>query len=298
MEFVRRALLVGFMLPAIWLSRLATLDPLVSVVSIEPAARAGEGVRIRSDHVSGQGWDLLLRDVDAVVNGLGPQSRWRAGAEATSVGGGTPSMFFRPEEIPAGAVSDQLASQGGAATVSFSRPEGDRRYQFARRDWSRQEFGPGTGFTGTPAPPGSLLYPFQYVGYALLLVGIALFAILQNAKRAADALSPVELVSLAAGLLLFAAPLVATGGSVQALTRGLLLTIPCWIFAGLAIHRFARPDMSAHQLVLPIPALVPGVDHVAAVKVWLPSTRAIGMLFVATVPLARLVGASLVLWNR
>jgi hypothetical protein len=298
MELLRRALLVSLVLPAIWLSRLATLDPLVSVVSIEPSAPQGDDGRIGSSRVSGQSWDRFLRDVDAVGNGLGPQSRWRTGAEPSAVGGGTPSMYFRPEEIPAGATSDRLASPGGIATVSISRPDGDLRYQLARRDWSRREFGPSTGFTGKPAPPGSLLYPFQYLGYACLLAGIALFAIVQNANRTADALSPAELGSLAAALVLFAVPLFATGGSVQALTRGLGLTIACWTFAGVAIHRFARPEMSARRLMLPIALLLPGAGRVQAVNPRLPSPWEVGMLVVAFGPLALLVSASLALWNR
>lgn len=39
MELLRRALLVGCVLPGLWLLRLASLDPLLSIVPIDFAAR-------------------------------------------------------------------------------------------------------------------------------------------------------------------------------------------------------------------------------------------------------------------
>jgi len=39
MELLRRALLVGCVLPGLWLLRLAPLDPLLTVVAVDFAAR-------------------------------------------------------------------------------------------------------------------------------------------------------------------------------------------------------------------------------------------------------------------
>jgi hypothetical protein len=297
MELLRRALLVGCVLPAVWLLRLATLDPLVSVVSLEPGIRQEQGGN-DSAYVSGQSWDRFLLDIDALDQGLGPQSRWRVGVDVPPAGGVARWVFFRPDEIPAGGLGGQLAASGGAATVSISRPDGRLRYQLDRRDWTRQEFSPGAGFTGKPVPPASLLYPFQYVGYACFLLGIALFALTPSATKVRTALSPGEIGSLAAALLLFAAPLVATGGSVQALTRGLPLTLPCWIFAGIAVHLFARPDLSAPRSIFQLAATEPGAGRFAALRLPVVSRWQLSMLVVAIGPLAILVSASLTIWNR
>jgi hypothetical protein len=167
-----------------------------------------------------------------------------------------------------------------------------------RREWTHQEFQPGPGFIGKPAPPSSLLYPFQTVAYACLIVGVALFALIPTPTKSRGGVSPGEVILLAIALLLFAGPLFATGGSVQALTSGLVYTLPCWVLAAVAMHFFARPGTNApHPLFQPSTDAT-GADSEAAGH--LPTFLRWGaaLLAVAAGPIAVLVAVSMTYWNR
>jgi hypothetical protein len=298
MELLRRALLVGCTLPALWLFRLATLDPLVSVVSVDPAIQQGQVRPNDTSFVSGQTWDLFLHGIDSLGQGLGPQSSWRLSEDVPETGGAARWVFFKPDEMPQGGLAERLAVGRGTTVISFSRPDGDLRYQVDQRKWTRQEFRPGAGFTGKPVPPSTLLYPFQYIAYGCFLVGVALFALVPSPTKAHGGLSPGELASLAAALLLFAAPLIATGGSVQALTRGLFLTLPCWIFAAIAIHLFAKPGLNAPHPLFERTASEPRPSRLAAGNLPAFLRWGLAMLAVAVGPIAVSVAVSLTLWNR
>jgi len=299
MELLRRALLVGCALPAIWLFRLATLDPLVSIVHLNPAAERTQGLPDDTVAVSGQEWELFLRGIDALEDGLGPQNIWRVSQDLPELGGATRWVFYRAEEKPIGTILDRLTTRGGAALVSLPGPDGNLRYyRVDRRAWTRQEFRPGAGFTGVPAPPSTLLYPFQNAAYACLFFGIALFALIPSPTKAHGGVTFGEFAFLAIALLLFGGPLLATGGSVQALTRWLPVTLVCWALAAVAVHFFAKPGRNApHPLFVPA-ADAPGAAGAAAGH--LPTFLRWGavMLAVAIGPLAVLVSVSLTFWNR
>jgi hypothetical protein len=298
MELLRRALLVGCALPALWLFRLATLDPLVA---IEPASQAEQGPSGGSDavSVSGPEWARFLREVDILQQGdLGPPDRWRLSPDVPQAGGNGRWVYFKPDELPSRALPTELGAGGGAGLVSLSRPGGVALYRVYQRSFTRQEFTPGTGFTGKPAPPSSLLYPFQYVAYVCFFVGIALFALIPSPTKERGGLSPGELALGVAALGLFAAPLLATGGSVQALTRGLAITIPCWILAGIAIHFFAKPGLNAPHPLFERTGATAGTVRVQAANVPTFMRWGVVMLAVATGPLAVLVAVSMTFWNR
>jgi hypothetical protein len=235
MELLRRSLLIGCVLPALWLVRLATLDPLVSIVPVGPALQQMQGQPDNTSSVSGPEWELLSRDIDAIEQGLGNGNRWRLSPDAPEGGGTSHWVFYEPGDKPISALLGKLAMGGGTTLVSISRRDGDFQYRVDRREWTRQEFRPGPGFIGKPAPPYSLLYPFQNVAYACLFVGVALFALIPTPTKARGGVSPGEFALLAIAIALFAAPLLATGGSVQALTRGLAVTLPCWLLAAIAL---------------------------------------------------------------
>jgi hypothetical protein len=298
MELLRRALLVGCVLPALWLFRLATLDPLVSIARVDPASQEKQGPSGDPYAVSGEEWERFLRGIDSLEQGLGSQDRWRMSADLPGPGGTARWVFYGPDEKPIGTVVDKLPIGGGTAFVSISRRDGEARYRVDLREWSRQDFRPGAGFTGKPAPPPTLLYPFQYVAYAILLVGVALFALIPSPTRSRGGVSPIELALLAAAVLLFAAPLLATGGSVQALTRGLSLTLPCWILAAVAVHFFARPGRNAPHPLFPPAADTPGAAGAAAGHLPTFLRWGVVMLAVAMGPLAVVVAVSMRFWNR
>jgi hypothetical protein len=297
MELLRRSLLIGCLLPGLWLLRLAPLDPLVAIARMDPAAQPKQGLADAPTSVSGPEWDLLLRDVDAMGQGLEPADRWRMGPDLPGAAGVARWVFYRPHEKPVDSLQ-QMLGRGGTAVISLSRPDGDHRYRVERCEWTRRDFGPGAGFTGKPAPPSMLLYVFQVAALVLIAVGILLFALIPSTTREHGGATTGELAVLALALALFAGPLVATGGSVQALTRGLALTLPCWALSAVAIHFFARPGRNApHPLLQPDPGL-PGASgddfgHLPTFLRW-----AVVMLAVAYGPMAVLLAVSLSLWNR
>jgi len=296
MELLRRALLLGCLLPGIWLLRLAPLDPLLTIVPLVQEASQ----QVPPDAVtpvSGPEWDRFLRDIDAVQQGLANDQRWRKSPEPAP-GGAGPSLFYRPEDRPVGALLDKLATTGGTVYLSISRGGEDHRYRVDRRSWTRQDFRPGAGFTGRPSPPDSLQYRFQMAGFGVLLLGVALFALIPSPTRTRGGLAAGEIVLLAAGVLLFAAPIFATGGSVQALTRGLWLTVPCWALAAVAVHLFAKPGQNAPHPLFPPASDPPDAGgtpgrHLPTFLRW-----GLAMLVVAVGPLVALATVSFRLWNR
>jgi hypothetical protein len=298
MELLRRSLLLGSILPALWLFRLATLDPLVSIVPVGPAFQQMQGQPDNTSSVSGQEWDLFLRDIDAVEQGLDHGNRWRMSQDIPEGGGTSHWVFYDPDDKPISTLLGKLASGGGTTFVSISRRDGDYQYRVDRREWTRQEFRPGPGFIGKPAPPHSLLYPFQFVAYACLFVGVALFALIPSSTKERGGVSPGEFALLAIAAVLFAGPLLATGGSVQALTRGLAITLPCWLLAAVALHFFAKPGVNAPHPLFQSAADPSGGERVAAGHLPTFIRWGLVMLAVATGPLAALIAVSLTFWNR
>jgi hypothetical protein len=333
MELLRRAILVGCLLPGLWLLRLVPLDPLLTVVPVDFAARQKQEAAAVPDEqktdaqrrnallplpvyveeflqynvFSGAGpeWDRFLGDVDEIESARGARGKLsgRASADLPESEDGSRYLFFRPDEEPIRAVLDKVAAGLGTTYISISRPGRDVHYRVDRRVWTRKDFRPGAGFTGKPAPPPALLYPFRRLGLGSILVGLVLFSLLPGAGRSGAGRGPatLEIVALAAGLLLFAAPLVAVGGSVQALTRGLLWTIPCWLLAAAGAHLFARPGQNAPDRPIAAPEDARQATRAAAEG---PPGRALflreGLAFLAMAlgPLAFLIASSMTLWNR
>jgi hypothetical protein len=326
MELLRRALLVGCVLPGPWLLFLAPLDPLLTVVPIDFAARQKqEAASVPDDRKTeadrrraliplpvyveeflqynvfsavGPQWDSLLGNIDALEKGnpagdLGG----RTSADLPGADGKLRYVFFRSDEEPIREVLDKLAQGGGTTYVSISGPGEDRHYQVDRRTWTRRDFQPGAGFTGKPAPPARLLYPFRIPALAFILAGIALFALLPGPRRPGARPGPtvLEAAALAGGLLLFALPLVAVGGSVQALTRAPWLTIPCWVLAAAGVHFFANPGRNAPDAPVPQPR---GDSVPSPFISTLFLREGLAFLAMALAPLAFLIWASMTLWNR
>jgi hypothetical protein len=330
MELLRRALLVGCALPGLWLLRLAPLEPLLTVVPVDFAARQRqEAASVPDDRKSeaemrraliplpvyveevvqynvfsavGPRWDRLLGDIDdlepgkAAGSGLGS----RMSMDLSSTTNGTRRyVFFRSDEEPLRDVLDRLAQGGGTTYVSISRPGEDRHYEVVRRVWTRRDFRPGAGFTGRPAPPARFLYPFRNVAVLVVLSGIVFFALLPGPRQRGPTV--FETAALAGGLLFFALPLVAVGGSVQALTRAPGLAIPCWFLAAAGVHFFAGPGRNAPDAPSSGSGRVPESGRGATPRRTV-STLFLreGLVFLAMAlgPLAFLVSASMTLWNR
>jgi hypothetical protein len=325
MELLRRALLVGGILPGLWLLRLAPLDPLLTLEPVDFAAiRKAEAERVpdaqktereRRDaeiplpvyieeklqynifSATGPEWDGILRSIDELASGpaAGPENtlrrrQARRGDVAPESGAVVP-VFFRSDEGPMPAVLDRLGAGGGTTYISMSRPGEDRHYRVERRTWTRRDFRPGAGFSGRPAPPDFLLYPFRWLGIGSILAGLAFFALLPASRAPAGRSRPTaaDLSLLAAGLALFAVPLFLVGGSVQAWTQTPWLAAPCWFLAGVAVHLFAAPRRHA-------PEAPP-----RAAPEWRPLLflrEGLAFLAIAFGPLLFLISASLALWNR
>ena len=331
MELLRRALLVGCALPGLWLLRLAPLDPFLTVIPVDFAAlQRQEAASVPEDRKSeaekrrailplpvyveevvqynvfsavGPQWDRLLGDIDALGSGKAAGGELAARTGSADESHRRPPVFFRADEEPLRQVLDKLAEGGGTTYVSISRPGEDRHYRVDRRVWTRRDFRPGAGFEGKPAPPARLLYPFRNVAVVFVLAGFVFFALLPIPRSPGWRRGPTvpEAAALAAALVLFAVPLVAVGGSVQALTRAPWLTIPCWLLAAAGVHFFAGPGRNASDAPIPGPAgtTAPGGGPARARTVS-PLFLREGVVFLAMAlgPLVFLVSASMSLWNR
>jgi hypothetical protein len=316
MELLRRALLLGCILPGLWLLRLAPLEPLLTILPVDFAARqkaeaaavpeaarteaerrlatlplsvyVEESVQFNVFPATGGVWDRFLLDIDEGIRASGSRG----------------PLFFRTDDEPIRAVNVRLAAAGDTTYVSFSRSNGDLYYQVDRRAFTRSDFTAGKGFTGTPAPPRELLYPFRWIGAAAIAIGLALFGLLpiRNRAGAVAGLAAAEAVALAAAVALFHLPIVAVGGSVQAITRAPLLLLPCWILGFVAAHLYAAPWRTA-----PDPLVGAGPGAAPAGGAATLRRRPMNLLFlreglvflvVAVGPAAFLIMASLALWNR
>lgn len=299
MELLRRALLIGSLLPGLWLFRLAPLDPLVSLVPVDFGARQARERAALDDRASeaqrrqaelplsvyieellqynvfsavGPDWERLLAEVDA-----------RTGPDARPV-------FLRADVEPMVDAGDRLAAGGGTTFISLSRPGGDVHYQVVRHVWTRRDFDAPAGFRGASPPPPGLLYPFRLAGLAAVAAGL-LFFFLLPARPAAGARSrrpAIDSAALGAGLAAFALPLVMVGGSIQALTRAPWLTSAAWLAAFVCLHRFAAPARHAPD---------PPVASSPASRM-LFIREGLVFLVMAFGPVVFLASMSLLLWDR
>jgi hypothetical protein len=292
MELLRRSLLLGSVLPGLWLFHLTFLDP---VVTISPANDAA-GHQVLSG--SGPAWDALMQDLDGLSNGKVPRRVSGRMTSATQGAGGTGfNLFLLASDEPIGRTLWRLAAATPDAYLSASPSGGAPHYRLDLHTWNRNHFRPGDGFIGQPRPPDSLLYPARLIGMALLLIGTLLYVVLPNPVRSTRTLSGSEALCLAGVIALFAAPMVAVGGSVQALTMAPWLTIPCWILAAGCMHLFARPVDHLKLQLLGAPGDAAGAR---ADPLRNPGFVRVGVAFLAVAvgPAAAVVMASLALWNR
>lgn len=305
MELLRRALLVGCLLAGLWLVRLAPLDPLVTIRPIDfaeqqrqeaasvPDAQKTEAQRRRAEiplpvyieeflqfnvfPATGPEWDQFLAEVDG---------RARLGSADAGI-------FMHADDERIRVLADKLAAAGGTTYVSMSRPGGDAYYRIDQHRWNHRAFHLGKGFTGTPAPPASMLYPFRAVGLVCMLTGALLFTLLPSQPYARK-ISVKEALGLALGVVAFALPLLAVGESVQALTRATWLTTASWMVTAVGMHVFASPLRTA-----PGPLIEAGGPAGTSVAVnTLFVRKGLTFLLLALGPLAFLIWATMMLWNR
>lgn len=289
MELLRRSLLLGSLLPGLWLLQLTFLDP---VVTISPATTSAGQLIQRG---SGPGWETLLADLDGISSGrVSPRISGRLTRSGSDQG--SFNLFVPANDAVVGQTLWNLVAPHRTAYIQASRSGGGPLYRLELHAWSGSDFRPGAGFTGQPRPPDSLLYPLRLLGIALMLVGALLFVVLPNPVRSTRPLAPLEVAYLAGVVVAFAAPLVVVGGSVQALTEAPWLTIPCWILAAGSMHLFARP-LGHLRLNLGDSGDASAVrsdaqQHPAFVRV------GAAFLAVAVGPAAAVVMASMALWSR
>ena len=298
MELLRRAILIGCILPGLWLLRLTPLTSLLTITPASSGAHAAENGKETAVAAAGAAWGSLLGDIDRLQDGQQPRSvRWRVSGDTPEGRARALHVFFRPTDEPVVSMGDRLASAGGHALLTIRVAGGDRYYRMDRHSWTGDDFRPLGGFTGTPSPPSWLLYPFQFVGLALLLAGTALFLLLPSPTRSRGGVTGPELVLLLVAIVFFAGPLVAVGGSVQALTRGLWLTIPFWVASYAAMHFFAAPQRNYGFQLLPATGPPSDEESDAAAH---PRFVRLGLAFwaVAFGPTLVLVATSMVVWNR
>lgn len=308
MEMLRRTLLVGCALAGLWLLRVAPLDTVITVTPVdfagmqrEEAASVPEEQKTEQQRrrallplsvyveeflqynvysASGPTWDRFLRRAD----------------DAAAEGGGRRQLFVRADDRPVDEVAERLAAGGGTTYVSISKTDSSAYYRVVAHRWSRDDFRLGEGFVGTPIPPAGLLYPFRFLGVASVLAGLMFFVLLPPGTDQSQGPTRVQMVALASGLVAFAAPLVAVGGSVQALTQGMLLTLSCWVLAAICIHVFAAPSRT-----VPHPPARSGAGVGTLVQA-ARSTQFLreGLVFLlmAVGPVAFLIWGTMILWDR
>jgi hypothetical protein len=298
MELLRRAILLGCILPGLWLLRLTPLTPLLTISPAASGAQAAGNAGERTVPVSGTAWGSLLGDLDRLQNGQQPPSvHLRVGGDSSGERAQGRHVFFRPTDEPFGSIGDRIAAAGGHALVTIQGAGGDRCYRVDRHAWTSDDFRSPGGFTGTPTPPSWLLYPFQIVGLAFLLAGTVLFLLLPSPPRARGGGTAPQLALLVVAIVFFAGPLFAVGGSVQALTRGLWLTVPCWIISYVAMHFFAAPRRNYRFHLLSDPGQPSEEEADAAAH---PHFVRVGLAFwaVAFGPAMILIATSMMIWNR
>jgi len=291
MELLKRALLLGCLLPGLWLLRLTPLEPLITIVPVESSAPELASPAEPPLVASGTPLGALLSDIDALAADREPPDlRWRMTNEAPRHGFKPRSIFFRQDEKPVRAIADRLAGRESFLLVNSA---GNHYYRVDRLTFTREDFRPLSGFVGSPAPPSSILYPFQVVGLALILAGFGLFLLLPHG---ASGVKGADVALLLATAVLFAGPLFLVGGSVQALSRWPWITVPSWALAAAAMHLFASPQRNVRLTLHPsAEGFAAGADAPP-----LRSVVRVGFAFLALAigPATVLVASSFALWNR
>jgi hypothetical protein len=268
MEIGRRLAPLAGICAAIWLFQLASPAPTYTLEAVDFAAeqRALPSYPERDQYlaqlpldryiqevtahkmisVRGEAWGEFFRNVSAASTGQPAAGEWTR--RIADSGGYRPArLYFQVDEPPLNALAGQLApdgsgpaSSGQEAFLALGDAPGIPYLRLTYHAYSDDDF----GFSGVVAsrPPSFMAYPYRWLSLWLVLAGLAVYLALPRAGRKPEAIGypggSVTLGDLGACAfvaLFFGLPLFAIGGSAQALTQAWLVTLGCWIFAGLGV---------------------------------------------------------------
>jgi hypothetical protein len=266
METWRRGILLAGVVLALAMAKFAVLKPLLSLQAVDFAkeqagerAWTDEGTRLKGlplleyvaaktkdamVSVSGQEWDAVFAGLRAADANEAGARVWleRAPADERRWGFSGKWFFFRPSESPVAAIAGRLSADADRLTLEFHR-DGEVEYWRAELHiFSSGDFHFGSGFSHSPKPPASFLFPFRKYSLLLVLLGLALYILLPRRRKEKGAIFypawRIGLGDFASFLLIvpfFAMPLLIVGGTVQALTQGWMLGLVFWPLALLGV---------------------------------------------------------------
>ncbi|MCX6564088.1 MAG: hypothetical protein NTU60_10860 [Candidatus Aminicenantes bacterium] len=284
MELVRRLILLGCVALALWTAKLASLSPLVSVEETDFAklqekesrwtdrgqylaqlpreAYIQEVIKNRSRTVSGADWAEFFKDTIAAGRGEPTDGAWteRVGSDDLRWKLTPYKLFFKPGEAPLAAVADAFPVEGGEIFLGLMEGGRPTYLTLKYHRYDDGDFTLGSGFSGSPKPPATFLFPFRKYSLWIALIGLAAYILLPRRKRPPEALFyagwRIILGDVAAMLLFttfFGLPLFIIGGSLQVFSQAWPLALILWplAFVGIWLLRFNAWTASYEILLVP-----------------------------------------------
>ncbi|HWR57980.1 MAG TPA: hypothetical protein VN328_03750 [Thermodesulfovibrionales bacterium] len=238
---------------AIWLAKLACLDPVVLVQSVDFAEKQKKegsymGFRLMTDekqklhdmplheYISevtkgrlirgdSRDWEELFANVKAITEDKRVSREWSR--RLPSDQHPMKILFFRADEQFLSALSGYFRKAGD---VAYAAKPGGKQTEYLKleyRVYTDDDFHFGSGLSSYPHPPTYLFYPYRKYSLWLVFAGLIAYLFLPRAKSAPGSLQyplwRMVLGDIASFLLIvpfFSLPIFVIGGSMQLFTAG------------------------------------------------------------------------------
>ncbi len=268
MELWRRVLLIICIGAGIGLAYFASLEPVIivkpyaerrtSAAALPPSAPGGvlgtpllapedRAVMERRRQpsvlrVEGRVWSDFFQEIQDAMEGREKKPEWTRRFPSGRYS--MKALFFSAHEYPLNMVAGIAARKTGRLCLMNDDGGKPRYLEIDYRSYSDKDFRFGSGFSPYPKPPAYLLYPYRVAGFALILAGILIYALLPRPKAPPGALSYDRwrmVLSDLVGVAFFVLPLILSvllvGGTLQVFPEGLfvLLLFSPFLLGGLLI---------------------------------------------------------------
>lgn len=214
-------------------------------------------------NLTGDGWENFFREMYLIQAGqrgkskfgdrISPRDADSLKRQSGRAGYAVP-VFFTVDELPVRQWN--LTLQDKEYVYLAAAYDGDMKYLRVEYHDYLSESGPMA--SAYPQPPSHLYYPYRYVGWGVLVMGILLAIILPKPKKREDTIEyprsrlvMSDIVGVLLLMLFFGLPFLINGGTVQTVSGWWGLSLIFWMLAlGPALILYASAAASAFHVQL------------------------------------------------